>query len=74
MQPGDWLTAAESAAILGVSAKRVHALIRVGRLSSTRVGNQFLLLRSDVVAFSKLPRMPGRPAAKKAATRKKGKK
>jgi excisionase family DNA binding protein len=71
MQPGDWLTAAESAAILGVSAKRVHALIRVGRLSSTRVGNQFLLLRSEVEAFAKMPRAPGRPPKKGKGGKKK---
>ena len=78
MQPGDWLTATEAAEILGVTSKRVHAIIRDGRLKPTRVGNQYLLLRSDVVAFSKVPRTPGRPAkpaaAKPAAKKKGGKK
>lgn len=72
MKPGDWLTTEDAAALIGVSRDRVYALIRAGRLTPTRVGNQYLLLRADVVAFGKLPRVPGRPAKAKPAAKKKG--
>lgn len=70
LKPGDWLTVAESAKLLCVTANRVYALLKGGRLKSTKIGRDHLLLRSDVVAFAKKPRTPGRPK-KPAAKRKK---
>ncbi len=62
MPTGDWISVTDAAAILGLSRRRVHDIIKDGRLSPTKVGSVYLLLRSDVVAFAKLPRAPGRPA------------
>jgi excisionase family DNA binding protein len=66
---GDWLTVAESAKLLRLTANRVYALLKGGRLKSTKIGRDHLLLRSDVIAFAKKPRAPGRP--KKPAVKKK---
>lgn len=75
MKPGDWLTVAEAAPLLGITPNRVYVLIREGRLKSTKLGRDHLLLRSDVEAFAKKPRTPGRPPApKKPAAKKGGKK
>ena len=63
IQPGDWLPVSECAKLLHLTIGRVHAIIKDGRLKPTRVGNQYLLLRADVMAFKKLPRVPGRPKA-----------
>jgi excisionase family DNA binding protein len=71
MKPGDWITTDEAADVIGVSRDRVYALIRDGRLKPTKVGSVYLLLRSDVEAFAKKPRTPGRP--KKPAVKRKGK-
>jgi excisionase family DNA binding protein len=70
MKSGDWISPADAARLLGVSRDRVYALIRNGRLQTTKLGVMHLLLRSDVDAFAKKPRTPGRPA--KVATKKKG--
>jgi excisionase family DNA binding protein len=64
----DWLTVKDSAELLGVSARRVSALIKSGRLKATRIGERVLMLRRDeVVAFSKIDRPTGRPPKEKPA-------
>lgn len=73
MGSGDWLNTAQAADVLGVTSIRVRQLIAEGRLKPTRVGSVYLLLRSDVEAFKKQKRAPGRPKKKPAAKKRKGK-
>jgi excisionase family DNA binding protein len=61
MPNGDWISVTDAAEILGLGRRRVHAIIEDGRLKPTKVGSVYLLLRSDVIAFAKKPRAPGRP-------------
>ena len=72
MPTGDWISVTDAAEILGLTRRRVHDIIKDGRLKPTRVGSVYLLLRADVVAFGKAPRSPGRP--KKPAVKKPRKK
>jgi len=65
MKPEDWLTTAQAAAELGVSARRVVALIKAGRLPSRRLNETaiktvHLIRRSDLELVRDRP--PGRPA------------
>jgi excisionase family DNA binding protein len=66
---GDWVTAAEAAAVLGVVKRRVLAIINdgSGRLPAKKVGNALLILRADLDRFAAEPRKPGpRPKAGEA--------
>jgi excisionase family DNA binding protein len=53
------ISTTEAATRLGVSARRVVALIRQGKLPSQRVGRAHLILPKDVDKI--LDRPPGRP-------------
>ena len=53
------ISTTEAAKRLGVSARRVVALIRQGKLPSQRVGRAHLILPKDVEAMAE--RKPGRP-------------
>ncbi len=53
------LTVKEAAAILGVSPRRVHALIEDGRIPVERFGNVFAIKKSDLALVSDRP--VGRP-------------
>jgi excisionase family DNA binding protein len=71
------LTTNETAAKLGVSRRRVLALVASGRLPAVRVGNQFLIQPADLAKVR--DRKPGRPknadaptAARRATLRKVG--
>lgn len=66
------LTTNEVAAKLGVSRRRVLALVAAGRLPAERVGNQFLILPADLAAVKE--RKPGRPSAPSKAKAAKGRK
>lgn len=65
MPKGNWVSVTDAAELLGLSRRRVHDIIRDGRLKPTRVGSVYLLLRSDVEKFAKKPRKSGRPRKKK---------
>lgn len=54
-------TTAEAAEQLGVSARRVRALIAAGDLPAQRVGSQWLLDEDAVRARAQAPRRAGRP-------------
>lgn len=56
------LTTSEAAAALGVSARRVIALIQSGRLPATKHGPVYLILKSDLRCVAHRP--PGRPKRK----------
>ncbi len=51
----DYLNTFQAGEILGVSAQRVLALIRDGRLPARKVGRDWLIVRSDLDKFQKRP-------------------
>ena len=62
--PKDLLTTVDAAAIIGVSRRRVLALITEGRLPAEKVGFQYLIKRKDLAKVK--DRKPGRPRTKGA--------
>jgi excisionase family DNA binding protein len=54
-----YLTTQEAATKLGVSVRRVVALINSGNISSTRIGRSHLIKESDLKLIQN--RKPGRP-------------
>lgn len=74
MLTGDWISVSDAADVLGLSRRRVDDTIHDGRLKPTRVGSVHLLLRSDVEAFAKQKRKPGRPKKQPVAKKKPRKK
>ncbi len=52
------LTTTQAADVLGVSARRVRALIQSGRLPAERIGRDWTVRREDL---DKLERKVGRP-------------
>ena len=59
----DLMSIDEAAKFLGVSAIRVNQFCNDGRLGE-KVGNTWIIRRSELVEFSKKPRNPGRPHKK----------
>ena len=57
----DWLSPAEAANLLGVSPRRVYALIDKGRLRAERVGGRLLVHRDSVEARASGAAANGRP-------------
>jgi excisionase family DNA binding protein len=57
----DWLSPAEAADLLGVSPRRVYALIDDGRLRAERVGGRILVHRDSVEARASGAAANGRP-------------
>jgi excisionase family DNA binding protein len=57
----DWLSPAEAADLLGVSPRRVYALIDDGRLRAERVGGRILVHRDSVEARASGAAASGRP-------------
>ena len=55
------VTVLQASELLGVCKVRVLQFIAAGRLSVTRSGRRFILLRADVLAFKKMKRPVGRP-------------
>lgn len=43
----------QTAALLGVSARTVHSLIRLGRLKAKRIGRRVLVAREEVERFAR---------------------
>lgn len=56
------LTTAEAAGRLGVSRRRINALIRQGRIAAVRVGRDWLVDPSSLDSFERLA--PGRRPGK----------
>jgi excisionase family DNA binding protein len=54
------LTTFQVATRLGISVRRVQALIQAGRLRATKVGRDWLITEAALVAVA--VRRPGRPA------------
>jgi len=57
--PRTFLTTAQAAGRLGVSVRRVLALIAAGRLAATRYGSAWLIAPAALAAVA--TRKPGRP-------------
>ena len=58
----DVLSVEEVAHLLGLTARRVRALIAAERLPATRIGlRAWAIARSDAATFRAVPRSPGRP-------------
>ena len=53
------LTVTQAAAALGLSARRVRALIAAGRLPAVKPGHDWLIQAKDLAAIQN--RKPGRP-------------
>lgn len=58
MPEPDLLTVTQAASLLGVTGRRVRALIAAGHLPATRYGLVWLIRRQDVATHR--PRPPGR--------------
>ncbi len=59
-----YLTTQEAAEKLGVSVRRIVALINVGDLPSSRIGRSHVIKESDLKSVEN--RKPGRPAKKQS--------
>jgi len=57
------LNSCQAAKALGVSPRRVLAIIKSGRLPAVKVGRDWIILKSDLKKVS--IRVPGRPPKKK---------
>ena len=62
------ISTAKAAAELGVTRRRVQALIDAGRLAATRVGLMWIIRRGDLEAVRH--RKPGRPKEKRPVGKK----
>lgn len=60
--PSTLLTTAQAASRLGVSVRRVQAMIAAGRLAATQVGRDWMT--SDAALRAVAVRRPGRPRNK----------
>ena len=56
------LTTQQVAQRLGITPRRVRALITAGRLKAKKIGRDYLIDSRDLAKFTPLP--PGRPAGK----------
>jgi len=56
------LTTDQVAERLGITPRRVRALITAGRLKAKKIGRDYLIDSRDLAKFTPLP--PGRPAGK----------
>lgn len=60
----DMLTTQRAAERLGISVRRVQALIKSSQLPATKLGRDWVIRADDLEAFAKLPRHTGRPGKK----------
>ena len=60
------ITTTEAAVALGISARRVRALIDSGKLPATRIGRDWAILQTDLNQVAE--RKPGRPRKEKTMT------
>lgn len=56
----EYLTTAEVARELGVTVRRVQAMVKAGRLPASRFGRSLMIRRADLSRVR--DRRPGRPA------------
>ena len=60
----DMLTTSQAAAILGVSRRRVHELIKLGTIQAEKPGRDWQVDPASVEAYKNSPRAPGRRPSK----------
>src|SRR5712692_8787509 len=63
----DEFSAIEAARALGVSGRRVRAMVRDGVLAGRRSGGRWLIRRTDVEQRVRQRRRPGRPLSQRKA-------
>lgn len=49
MRPDQIITQAEAARLRGVKRQRINQLVNEGRIRSTKIGNQLMVLKADVL-------------------------
>ena len=54
-----YLTTVQAALALGITRRRVNAMI--GRLPAVKIGRDWLILQEDLDKFAAIPRKVGRP-------------
>jgi excisionase family DNA binding protein len=52
MRPDQIITQAEAAKLRGVKRQRINQLVNEGKIRSTRIGNQIMVLKEDVLNLS----------------------
>jgi excisionase family DNA binding protein len=65
--PDRLLSATEAAARLGISPRRVQALVKAGRLPAQRIGRTLAIREADLAAFERLPQGWQKGRARKPA-------
>jgi len=55
----EYMTTVQASTYLGISPTRIAKLIRDGRLKAEKAGNTWLILKTDVEEFSRVPRPEG---------------
>jgi excisionase family DNA binding protein len=68
----DYLTVQQAADLLGVTPRRVQAMVAAGRLPAVRFGRAFAIRRADLALV--VERRPGRPEKAATATTKRARK
>ena len=66
INPNDYLTCPQAAAILRVSPTWVRILCERGRIPARKVGPAWLMARDDLEAFAAVPRPRGNPGWRRA--------
>jgi excisionase family DNA binding protein len=66
-QRRDYFSVAEAARALGVSDRRIRAIIRAGALAAQHVGGRWLIRRADVEQRARRGNRPGRPLGERNA-------
>jgi excisionase family DNA binding protein len=59
------LGTAEAATRLGISARRVSAMIQNGQLRAMKIGKTWIIEEAEIVRLAKMKRQPGRPRKQK---------
>src|SRR5688572_33036176 len=66
-QRRDYFSVAEAARALGLSERRIRALIHAGALAAQHVGGRWLVSRADVEQRARHRGRPGRPLGERNA-------
>jgi excisionase family DNA binding protein len=64
----NFVLTSEAAEVLGVSRRRVQALITSGQLPAQKVGRDWLIARADLETFAQQPRPVGYPKGRPRTT------
>jgi len=56
----DYITTTQASKILNVSVTRILVFIQEDRLAAKKFGRAWLIRKSDLEKFAKIPRRPGR--------------